>query len=106
MGEEIESLRKNQTWQLVSLPEGQKVVNCKWVFKKKEGIPGVEAPRFKARLVAKGFTQRQGIDFNDVFSPVMKHSSIRILLAMVALYDLELEQLDVKTAFLNGELEE
>src|SRR3954469_9806611 len=63
MDEEIESLRKNQTWQLVSLPEGQKVVNCKWVFKKKKGIAGVKAPRYKARLVAKGFTQRQGIDF-------------------------------------------
>src|SRR4051812_8609125 len=106
MGEEIESLRKNQTWQLVSLPEGQKVVNCKWVFKKNEGIPGVRAPRYKARLVAKGFTQRQRIDFNEVFSPVLKHSSIRVLLAMVALYDMELERLDVKTVFLHGELEE
>ena len=106
MGEEIESLHKNQTWELVTLPKGQKVVGCKWVFKKKEGTPRIEAPRYKARLVAKGFTQREGIDFNEVFSPVVKHSSIRALLAMVALHDLELEQLDVKTAFLHGELEE
>jgi hypothetical protein len=90
----------------VKLPKGDKTVGCKWIFKKKEGIPGVEDARFKARLVAKGYSQREGMDFNEVFSPVVRHSSIRVLLAMVALYDLELEQLDVKTAFLHGELEE
>jgi hypothetical protein len=90
----------------VKLPIGAKTVGCKWIFKKKEGIPGVEDARFKARLVAKGYSQREGMDFNEVFSPVVRHSSIRVLLAMVALYDLELEQLDVKTAFLHGELEE
>jgi hypothetical protein len=56
MSEEIESLHKNQTWELVELPKGQKIVGCKWVFKKKEGTPGVEASRFKARLVAKGYS--------------------------------------------------
>lgn len=106
MSEEIESLHKNHTWELVKPPSNQKIVGCKWVFKKKEGILGVEATRFKARLVAKGFTQKEGIDYNEVFSPVVKHSSIRVLLAMVAKSDLELEQLDVKTAFLHGELEE
>ena len=62
--------------------------------------------RFKARLVAKGYTEKKDVDFNEVFSPVVKHSSIRVLLAMVALFDLELELLDVKTVFLHGELEE
>lgn len=57
MSEEIESLHNNQTWELVKPPEGQKIVECKWVYKKKDGIPGVEDARYKARLVAKGFTQ-------------------------------------------------
>lgn len=75
-------------------------MGCKWIFNKKYRI------RFKARLVAKGFTQRQGIDFNEVFSLTVKHSYIRVLLALVSLYDLELEQLDVNVSFLYGDLEE
>ncbi|KAG8486777.1 hypothetical protein CXB51_020123 [Gossypium anomalum] len=106
MQEEMESLHKNKTWDLVKLPKGKKTVRCKWVFKKKEGTPGVEEPKYKARLVAKGYGQVPGVDFTDVFSPVVKHSSIRALLGIVAMHDLELEQLDVKTAFLHGELEE
>ena len=62
--------------------------------------------RYKAQLVAKGYAQREGIDYNEVISPVVKHSSIRILLALVAQYELDLDQLDVKTAFLYGDLEE
>ena len=91
MNEEIESLHQNKTWYLVKPPSGKKIVGCKWVFKRKEGIPGVEDARYKARLVAKGYSQVHGVDFNDVFSPVVKHSSIRVLLALVAMYDLELE---------------
>lgn len=106
MNEEIESLHKNGTWALTELPKGKRPLKCKWVYKKKDGIPGVEDPRCKARLVVKGFNQKEGIDFNEIFSPVVRHTSIRVLLAFVALFDLELEQLDVKTAFLHGELEE
>ena len=106
MQEEMKSLAANDTWQLVEKPKNQKIVGSKWIFKKKEGIPGKEEPRFKARLVAKGFTQREGIDYNEVFSPVVKHRSIRTILAIVAKEDLELEQLDVKTAFLHGTLDE
>ncbi|KAG8472010.1 hypothetical protein CXB51_036502 [Gossypium anomalum] len=106
MQEEMESLHKSKTWDLVKLPKGKKTVRCKWAFKKKEGTSGVEEPRYKARLVAKGYSQVPGVDFTYVFSPIVKHSSIRALLGIVAMHDLELEQLDVKTAFLHGELEE
>jgi len=106
MHDEIESLHKNDTWELVRLPKGYRVVGCKWVYKKKEGKPDVENTRLKAHLVTKGYSQKQGVDFNGVFSPVVRHTSIHVLLALVALQDLELEQLDVKTAFLHGELEE
>ena len=105
MQEEMDSLSKNQTWDLVELPIGKKAVGCKWVFAKKDGISSEDKVRYKARLVAKGFAQREGIDYNEVFSPVVKHSSIRILLALVAQWDLELAQLDVKTGFLHGNLE-
>ena len=106
MNEEMLSLEKNQTWKVVSLLKNQKVVGSKWVFKTKEGIPGIEAPRYKARLVANGFTQVEGIDYNEIFSPVVKHCSIRVLMAIINMYDLELEQMDVNTSFLHGELEE
>jgi hypothetical protein len=89
--EEMDSLKKNQTWILVKQPEGKSIIICKWIFKRKEGIPGVEAPRFKARLVARGFTQKEGIDYNEIFSPVVKHCLIRILLSIVNQFDLELE---------------
>ncbi|VFQ88509.1 unnamed protein product [Cuscuta campestris] len=106
MREEMESLSENQTWELVTRPKERKIVTCKWLFKKKEGtIPG-EGVRYKARLVARGFTQKEGVDYNEIFSPVVRHTSIRVLLAMVAHQDLELEQLDVKTAFLHGLLED
>ncbi|GKA15991.1 retrovirus-related pol polyprotein from transposon TNT 1-94 [Tanacetum coccineum] len=102
----MDSLRKNKTWELVDPPAGQKLVSCKWLFKLKEGIEGVQKPRYKARLVACGFTQRAGIDYNEVFSPVVRHTSIRVILALTACKDYELEHLDVKMAFLHGNLEE
>ncbi|KAL3623658.1 hypothetical protein CASFOL_032474 [Castilleja foliolosa] len=81
-------------------------MGCKWVFKVKEGISGMERPRYKARLVAKGFTQREGVDYNEIFAPVVKQTTIRLILALVTNLDLELDQMDVTTAFLHGELEE
>jgi transposase InsO family protein len=100
MQEEMEALSKNSTWDLCPLPKGSRAIGCKWVFKVKDDN------RYKARLVAKGFAQRKGIEYDDIFAPVVRHTSIRVLLAIVAIHDLELEQLDVKTAFLHGDLEE
>ncbi|KAG8501075.1 hypothetical protein CXB51_003199 [Gossypium anomalum] len=104
------SIAKNRTRREIKPPkkyaEANLVAYALNVFKNKEGTPGVEEPRYKARLVAKGYSQILEADFTDVFSPVVKHSSIRALLGIVAMHDLELEQLDVKIVFLHGELEE
>ena len=106
MEEEMTSLKKNNTWKLADRPTNQKIVGCKCIFKKKEGIPGVEEARYKARLIAKGFSQREGLDFNKIFSPIVKHCSIRLILILVAKFNLELEQPNIKTTFLHGNLEE
>jgi hypothetical protein len=105
MHEEIEALHRNKTWDLVELPKGRKAIGNKWVYKiKRDGNDQVE--RYRARLVVKGYAQKEGIDFNEIFSPVVRLTTIRVVLAMCAAFDLHLEQLDVKTAFLRGELEE
>ena len=106
MREEMFSLHKNATWKLVEKPSGKKVIGCRWIFKKKPGILGVELARYKARVVAKGFSQVEGICYHDIFSLVVKHSSIRLLLVCTVIFDLELEQLDVKTIFWHGTLDE
>ncbi|KAH9655442.1 hypothetical protein KPL70_022326 [Citrus sinensis] len=106
MDEEIMSLYKNNTWELVKKPDKRRVVDCKWIFKVKDGLTGDEPKRFKARLVAKGYTQKEWVDFKEVFSPVVRHASIRVILALTAVQDMELDQLDVKTAFLHGRLQE
>ena len=105
MTEEMESLHKNSVWELVPKPKERKLVGCKWVFRKKEGIHDDDAITYKARLVAKGYSQK-GVDYDEIFSPVVKHTSIRLLLSIAAQYDMEIEQMDVKTAFLHGDLEE
>ena len=103
---EMNSLAKNRTWELVSKPPNQKIIDCKWLYKIKEGTSQEKKRRYKARVVAKGFIQREGIDFNEVFSPIVKYKTIRLILAFVAQFDWELEQMDVTTTFLHGELEE
>nr|BBF90152.1 polyprotein -like [Oryza rufipogon]BBF90155.1 polyprotein -like [Oryza rufipogon] len=105
MKDEMESMKLNDVWDLEEIPKGAKTVGCKWVYKTKYDSRG-NIEKFKARLVAKGFTQREGIDYNETFSPVSCKDSFRIIMALVAHYDLELHQMDVKTAFLNGDLEE
>ncbi|KAH9794794.1 Integrase catalytic domain-containing protein [Citrus sinensis] len=104
MEEEMKSLHQNQTGELVKLPKGKRAIGNKWVYTKKQGSLNQTTPRYKARLVVKGFAQKECIDYNEVFSPVVKHTSIRIILALVAEYELELAQLDVTWRFGGGNL--
>ncbi|KAJ9520572.1 hypothetical protein QJQ45_007425 [Haematococcus lacustris] len=103
--EEMQSLLSYGTWELVELPEGCRPLDNRWVSSVKRDGRG-SIVRFKARLVVKGFLQREGIDFHELHAPVSKHATVRALLAVAAAEDMELEHLDVKTAFLNGKLEE
>ncbi|CAM8972365.1 unnamed protein product [Rhodiola kirilowii] len=106
MCEEIESMHNTETWKLVPKPENVKIIGSKWIFRIKEGSTPTDPPRFKARLVAKGYNQREGIDYNEIFAPVVMYKTLRLLLAMTIVYDWELHQMDVKTAFLHGSLNE
>ena len=101
---EMNSMYTNQVWTLVDAPKGVTPIGCKWVFKKKIEADG-QVETYKARLVTKDFSQRQGIDYDETFSPVAMLKSVRILLVIAAYYDYEIRQMDVKTAFLNDNLE-
>jgi hypothetical protein len=105
MVEEMESLYKNETWDLVKLLSRRKLVGSKWVFKKKMNSVG-KIDKFKAQMVAKGYSQVEGVEFGDMFSPVAKITSIRVLMSLAATFNLEIEQIVVKTMFLHGDLEE
>jgi hypothetical protein len=98
-------LYENHTYELVKLPKGKKALKNKWVFRMKTENNSSQ-PRYKVRLVVKGFGQKKGIDFGEIFSPVVKMSSIRVILSLAASLSLEIDQFDVKTAFLHGNLEE
>nr|ABA94191.1 retrotransposon protein, putative, Ty1-copia subclass [Oryza sativa Japonica Group] len=102
---EMDSIIANGTWEVTERPYGCKPVGCKWVFKKKLRPDGT-IEKYKARLVAKGYTQKEGEDFFDTYSPVARLTIIRVLLSLAASHGLLVHQMDVKTAFLNGELDE
>ena len=94
---------QNHTWELVDLPPGSKALRCKWIFKRKMKTDG-SIDKYKARLVAKGYKQKEGLDYFDTYFPVTRITSICMLIAIAALHNLEIHQMDVKTAFLNGDL--
>src|SRR5665213_3071401 len=104
MQEEYDSLMAKGTWELTPLPANRNRVGCKWVFRTKRDANG-DVVRHKARLVAKGYTQVEGVDFDETFAPVAKFVTMRCMMAVGAAMDLEMHQMDVKMAFLNGGLE-
>ena len=95
----MKSSWKNDTWELVPRPNKQKVIDCKWIYKIKEGNTPKEQVRYKVRLVEKRFTQKEGIDFTKIFSPVVKFKTFRMVLPIVVQFDWELEQMDVQMEF-------
>ena len=105
MKAKMDSMVSNQVWDLVEVPISVKSIGCKWVFKTKKDSLG-NLKRHKARLVANVFTQREGINYIETFSLVSRKDSLRVIIALVAHFDFELHQMDVKMTFLNGDLEE
>lgn len=105
MEEEMESIRSNGTWELATLPAGHRAIGLKWVFKVKKD-PAGNIVKYKARVVAKGYAQRQGVDFDEVFAPVARLETVRMLLALAANRGWPVHHMDVKSAFLNGDLAE
>ena len=103
--DEISSIVKNKTWNLVELPAGARAIGLKWIFKIKRNSDG-SINKYKARLVAKGYIQRHGIDFEEVFAPVARIETVRFILSLAASKGWEVHHLDVKTAFLHGDLKE
>nr|GEW30948.1 ribonuclease H-like domain, reverse transcriptase, RNA-dependent DNA polymerase [Tanacetum cinerariifolium] len=102
---ELDSINKNSTWTLTTLPTNQKTIGLKWVFKTKRDAKG-KIIKYKARLVAKGYVQEQGIDFDEVFAPVARIETIPLILALAAYHGWQVHHLDVKSAFLHGDLKE
>ncbi|XP_039137235.1 uncharacterized protein LOC120274764 [Dioscorea cayenensis subsp. rotundata] len=105
MNAELSSINRNHTWELISPPPGKKIIGVKWIFKRKYKANG-EVDKCKARLVAKGYTQEYGVDYEEIFAPVARMDTIRLLIALAAHKNWAIFQLDIKSAFLNGEIEE
>lgn len=105
MQEELNNFTRNDVWVLETPPKSKNIIGTKWVFRNKEDEHGVVV-RNKARLVAKGYCQVEGLDFGETFAPVARLEAIRLLLAYSSLNDIKLYQIDVKSAFLNGEINE
>ena len=103
MEEEYDSLMENHTWILVPPPPGRNIIQCKWVYRIKYTSTGT-IDKYKARLVAKGYSQVHGLDYDETFSPVIKHDSVRVLFAIAAVLRMKMRQFDIGTAYLNNDL--
>ena len=105
MNNEMKSMKDNDVWDLFKLSEWAKPIGCKWIYKTKQDSK-INVEKYKAHIVTKIFTQKERIDYKEVFSPVSTKDSFRIIMALIAHYDLKLHYMDVKTMFLNGDIEE
>ena len=105
MEDEMKSMKNNDVWDLIEFPKDAKPISCKWIFKTKRDSKG-NIERYKACLVAKDFTQKEDIDYKEAFSPVSMKDFFRIIIVIIAHFDLKLHQMDVKIVFLNGDTEE
>ena len=104
MLEEYRSILKNNVWDIVLKPKDKSMVSSKWIYKIKHATDG-SVEKFKARFVAKGFTQKEGIDYQETFSPVAMYTSIQVIISLASVLGWKLHQMDVKTTFLNGKIE-
>jgi hypothetical protein len=105
MGEEYQSIVNNDVWDVVPRPKEKSVVSSKWIYKMKHAIDG-SIEKYKARFVAQGFSQKEGIDYDETFDPVVRYTLIRTILLLVATMKWKVHQMDVKTTFLNCEIKE
>ena len=105
MVEEYQSIMKNDLWEVVSRPEGKSVATSKWIYKIKHAANG-SVEKYKARFVARGFSQKEGVDYDETFAHVARYTSIRAIISLASVLSWRLHQMDVKTAFLNGIIEE
>jgi hypothetical protein len=104
MLEEYRSIMKNNVWEIVPRPEDKSVVSSKWIYKIKHAADG-SIEKYKARFVARGFSQKEGIDYDEIFAPVARYTSIRSVISLASVLGWKLHQMDVKTTFLNGKIE-
>jgi hypothetical protein len=105
MMEEYQSIMKNDIWDIVLRPKGKSVVTSKWIYKIKHTADG-SIEKYKARFIARGFSQKEGVDYEETFSPVARYTSIRMVISLASVMGWKIHQMDVKTTFLNGVIEE
>ena len=105
MIEEYSSIMKNDVWKVVPKPTTKLMVTSRWLYKIKHVVDG-SIEKYKARFVARGFTQKEGIDYDETFAPVSRYTTIRTIISLATVFGWNLHQMDVKTTFLNGKIEE